>query len=155
MNENNLRILGLQQKIENNKKLSKQLKVVAGVCLFSSGCYCLGAKNLGNAIDRANVILVNIIWIISIIILVGLYVKDSCCVKRNKAYELDIYRLEVEDLIDKKESAKITGEVLPDYVLNKQIDMPNEKVSLPIIYYSILVGIDVIIRISLIKILSL
>ena len=61
--------------------------------------------------------------------------------------------MEVEDLNDKKEIAKITGEVLSDDVLNKQIDMPNEKVSLPIIYYSILLGIDIIIRISLINIL--
>ncbi|MEE1341426.1 MAG: hypothetical protein U0L23_01795 [Lachnospiraceae bacterium] len=61
--------------------------------------------------------------------------------------------MEVEDLNDKKEIAKITGEVLSDDVLNKQIDMPNEKVSLPIIYYSILLGLDIIIRISLINIL--
>ena len=57
--------------------------------------------------------------------------------------------MEVEDLNDKKENAKIRGEILPDHVLNKQIDMPNEKVSLPIIYYSILLGIDIIIRIYL------
>ena len=61
--------------------------------------------------------------------------------------------MEVEDLNDKKEIAKITGEVLSDDVLNKQIDMPNENVSLPIIYYSILLGLDIIIRISLINIL--
>lgn len=61
--------------------------------------------------------------------------------------------MEVEALNDKKEIAKITGEVLSDDVLNKQIDMPNEKVSLPIIYYSILLGLDIIIRISLINIL--
>ena len=43
---------------------------------------------------------------------------------------------------------------MPDDVLNKQIDIPDEKVSLPIIYYGILVGLDIIIRISLIDILS-
>ena len=151
MNENDFRILGLHTKIERNKKLSKQLKVLAGVCLFLSG-YCLGTKSTGN-IDKNQALLTNIVWIISIIVLVGIYIKDSYCVKNNKAYELDIYRLEVEDLNDKKEIAKITGEVLSDDVLNKQIDMPNEKVSLPIIYYSILLGLDIIIRISLINIL--
>ena len=152
MNEIDFRILGLHTKIERNKKLSKQLKVLAGVCLFFSICYCLGTKSTGN-IDKNQALLTNIVWIISIIVLVGIYIKDSYCVKNNKAYELDIYRLEVEDLNDKKEIAKITGEVLSDDVLNKQIDMPNEKVSLPIIYYSILLGIDIIIRISLINIL--
>ena len=152
MNEIDFRILGLHTKIERNKKLSKQLKVLAGVCLFFSICYCLGTKSTGN-IDKNQALLTNIVWIISIIVLVGIYIKDSYCVKNNKAYELDIYRLEVEDLNDKKEIAKITGEVLSDDVLNKQIDMPNEKVSLPIIYYSILLGLDIIIRISLINIL--
>ena len=147
MNETDLRIMGLYTKIERNKKLSKQWKVLAGVCLFFSICYCLGTKRIGN-IDKGQALLTNIVWIISIIVLIGLYINDSYCVKKNKAYELDIYRLEVEDLNDKKEIAKITGEILSDNVLNKQIDMPNEKVSLPIIYYSILLGLDIIIRIS-------
>ena len=99
--------------------------------------------------DKSDVVLTNLVWIISIIVLIGIYIKDSNCVKNNKTYELDIYRLEVEDLNNKKEIAKIRGEVLSDNVLNKQIDMPNEKVSLPIIYYSILLGIDIIIRIFL------
>lgn len=146
MNEVALRIMGLYTKIERNKKLSKQLKVLAGVCLFFSICYCLGTKNIGN-IDKGQIVLTNLVWIISIIVLIGIYIKDSYCVKNNKAYELDIYRLEVEDLNNKKEIAKIRGEVLSDNILNKQIAMPNEEVSLPIIYYGILLGIDIIIRI--------
>lgn len=146
MNEVALRIMGLYTKIERNKKLSKQLKVLAGVCLFFSICYCLGTKNIEN-IDKGQVVLTNLVWIISIIVLIGIYIKDSYCVKNNKACELDIYRLEVKDLNNKKEIAKIRGEVLSDNILNKQIAMPNEEVSLPIIYYGILLGIDIIIRI--------
>ena len=148
MNEFTLRIMGLYTKIERNKNLSKQLKVFALVCLFFSICYCLGSKNIEN-IDKSQVVVTNLVWIISIIVLIGIYIKDSSCIKNNKKYELDIYRLEVEDLNNKKEIAKIKGEVLLDNVLNKKIDMPNEKVSLPIIYYSILLGIDIIIRIYL------
>ena len=146
MNEVALRIMGLYTKIERNKKLSKQLKVLAGACLFFSICYCLGTKNIEN-IDKGQVVLTNLVWIISIIVLIGIYIKDSYCVKNNKACELDIYRLEVKDLNNKKEIAKIRGEVLSDNILNKQIAMPNEEVSLPIIYYGILLGIDIIIRI--------
>ena len=153
MNEIDFRILGLHTKIERNKKLSKQLKVLAGVCLFFSICYCLGTKSIGD-IDKNEALLTNIVWIISIIVLVGLYIKDSYCVKNSKSAEFEIYRLEVEDLNNKKDVARITGKVLPDNVLNKQINMPNEKVLLPIIYYSILLGLDIIIRIYLIKILS-
>ena len=120
MNEVDLKIMGLYVKIERNIKLSKQLKVLAGVCLFFSICYCFGTKSIGN-INKDQVLLTKIVWIISIIVLVGTYIIDSYCVKNNKAYELDIYRLEVEDLNAKKN-------------------------------YSILLGLDIIIRIFLIKI---
>lgn len=152
MNEIDLRILGLHTKIESNKKMSKQLKVIAGVCLIFSMCYCLGTKNIVKDIgdiDKGQVVLTNLVWIVSIIVLIGIYIKDSYCVKNNKAYELDIYRLEVEALKEKKRIAEIRGDVLPDFVLNKKIDVPNENVSLPIIYYSILLGMDIIIRIFL------
>ena len=36
MNEVALRIMGLYTRIERNKKLSKQLKALAGVCFFLS-----------------------------------------------------------------------------------------------------------------------
>ncbi|MCR4650206.1 MAG: hypothetical protein K5662_00480 [Lachnospiraceae bacterium] len=146
MNEFDFRILGLYSKMNRNKKTSQRLKVLAGACLFFSSCYCLGAKRIEN-IDKSEVLAANIVWIVSIIIFIGLYTKDSNCVKNAKSTEFEIYRLEVEDLRNKKHIAEITGEPLPDYALNKQIDMPNEKVSLPIIYYSVLLVIDIIIKI--------
>lgn len=152
MNETDLKILGKQNKIEMNKKRSKGMKVLSAVCLFFSFCYCNGTKNL-ESIDKGQIVFTNIVWIISFVVLIGLYIIDSNCIKSNKALEFDIYRLEVEDLNDKKEIAEITGEVLSDYLLNKQIDVPDEKISLPILYYCILAGIDIIIRISLINVL--
>ena len=152
MNETDFKILGKQYKIEMNKKRSKGMKVLSAVCLFFSFCYCNGTKNL-ESIDKGQIVFTNIVWIISFVVLIGLYIIDSNCIKSNKALEFDIYRLEVEDLNDKKEIAEITGEVLSDYLLNKQIDVPDEKISLPILYYCILAGIDIIIRISLINVL--
>ena len=61
--------------------------------------------------------------------------------------------MEVEDLEDKKEIARITGEILSDSALNKQIDVPEDKVSLPIMFYCILLLVDIIVRISLIGII--
>lgn len=153
MNEIDSRILGLYTKMERNEKLSRQLKVLAGVCLFFSVCYCLTTKNIAENIrnlDIDEVVVTNLVWIISIIVLIGIYIKDSYCVKKNKLYELDIYRLRVEDLERKKRIAEIRGEGLPDFVINTKIDVPNEEVSLPIIYYSILLVIDIIIRIILV-----
>lgn len=107
------------------------MKVLSAVCLFFSFCYCNGTKNL-ESVDKEQIVFTNIVWIISFIVLIGLYIIDSNCIKSNKALEFDIYRLEVEDLNDKKEIAEITGEVLSDYLKNKQIDMPDEKMFLKI-----------------------
>lgn len=145
MDELPFRIMGLHTKIEKNKNLSIKLKVLAGASLFFSFCYCVGTKNIGN-INKIQTILTNLVWIISIIVLIGLYIKDSHCIKNNKLNEFEIYRLEVEDLNNKKEVARITGKEFPDYVLDKKIDIPNEEVSLPIIYYGMLMGLDIMIR---------
>ena len=152
MNETDYKILGKQNKIQMNIKRSKEMKVLSAVCLFFSFCYCNGTKKL-ESVDKGQIVLTNLVWIISFVVLIGLYIKDSNCIKNNKALEFDIYRLEVEDLNDKKEIAEITGQVLSDDLLNKQIDMPDEKIYLPIVYYCFLIVIDIIIRISLINIL--
>ena len=81
--------------------------------------------------------------------MVCIYLKDSQCIKSNKETEIEIYRLEVEDLNTKKEVAEITGRGLSDYMYDKQIVAPNGTISLPVTYYGILIGIDIIIRIWL------
>jgi len=42
-------------------------------------------------------------------------------IQQNKKYEFEIYKLEIEDLENKKEIAKIRGDVLPDMVVNREI----------------------------------
>jgi hypothetical protein len=146
MNNLDYRIMGLYEKIERNKK--NQLNPRYSRLLVYFFCYCHGIKNL-DVISKEAAIGTNIVWIISVIAVVGLYIKDSCIVRNSKSVEFEIYTLETENLNNKIEVAKIKGEVLPDYILNKQIAIPDEKVSFPIIYYAILLGLDVIIRISL------
>ena len=148
VNEYIFRIMGLENKIEKNKSLSKKLKALAAVCLFFSFCYCYGSASIKN-VDRSEGIATNVVWIVSIIALVGIFLKDSQCIKTNKATKFDIYRLEVEELNTKKEVARITGNGLPDYMYDKQIDAPDGTITLPIAYYGVLVGIDIMIRIWL------
>ena len=148
MNENALKIMGLHMRIERNKKLSSTLKVLAFVCLFFSFCYCAGSVSIEH-LDKSEGIATNLVWIASIFVLVGIYLKDSQCIKSNKEIEFEIYRLEVEDLNTKKEVARITGSVLPNYMYDKQIEAPNWTISLPVVYYGMLIGIDIIIRIWL------
>jgi len=145
MNEQAFRIMGLHNKIERNINLCIKLKALAFVCLFFSFCYLSGAKSIAS-LEKSHIIAANIVWIVSVLVLIGIFLKDLSCIKSNKANELEIYRLEVEDLNTKKEIAKITGEVLPDYIYDKKIAIPDETISSPIVFYGILIGIDVVIR---------
>ena len=140
--------MGLHTKIEKNKSLSKKLKVLAGVWLVFSFCYCFGSVQI-ESLDKSQIVATNLVWIVSILVLVGIYLKDVQCIKSNKAVEFEIYRLQVEDLNTKREVARITGSGLPDYKYDKQIDVPDGTIYLPIVYYGILVGNDIIIRIYL------
>ena len=89
VNEYIFRIMGLENKIEKNKSLSKKLKALAAVCLFFSFCYCYGSASIKN-LDRSEGIATNVVWIVSIIALVGIFLKDSQCIKTNKATKFDI-----------------------------------------------------------------
>jgi len=146
MNELYFRIMKLQAKIEKNTNNSKLLKASVGGCIFFIFCYSLTSSNISEKQD----ILTKFIWIIIMIVLVGAFLLDSYYIRKNKEYEFEIYETEVDDLKNKKRKAEMRGEVLPDYVLNKECVMPTEVVSLPIGYYSIMLVIGIIIRIELI-----
>ena len=63
MNETDFKILGKQNMIEKNKKLSMVIKVLSAVCLFFSFCYCKGTKNL-EIVDNGEISFTNLGWII-------------------------------------------------------------------------------------------
>lgn len=146
MNELYFRIMKLETKMEKNANHSKILKALVGECIFFSFGYSLTSNNISEKQD----ILTKLVWIIVMIVLVVSFFIDSYFIKKNKEYEFEIYDSKVEDLKNKKRSAEIRGEVLPDFVLNKKIDMPTKEVALPIAYYSILLVIGIIIRLQLI-----
>ena len=146
MDEMHFKIMGIQTKMQKNTKMSKTMKAFAVLSVFCSFCFGLGAANLADN-ERIEP---KVVWVLSVIALIVLYFMDSNFIKKNKTCEFEIYRLEVEDLKDKKEIAEITGEILPDYILNKSIDKPKEDISLPLAYYSVLLVIDISIGIIMI-----
>ena len=113
MNTFDFRIIGLHTKIIKYRKLSRTLKILAGSCWFFSFFYCFGTRTIENMgyMDHAQKVLTNLVWVFSMILLIGFYWKDSECIKNSKACELEIYQLEVEDLKNKKEVAKIKKEL--------------------------------------------
>ena len=146
MDEMHFKIMGIQTKMQKNTKMSKTMKAFAVLSVFCSFCFGLGAANLADN-ERIEP---KVVWVLSVIALIVLYFMDSNFIKKNKTCEFEIYRLEVEDLKDKKEIAEITGEILPDYILNKSIDKPKEDISIPLDYYSVLLLIYISIGIIMI-----
>lgn len=146
MDEMYFKIMGIQTRMQKNTKTSKAMKALAVLSVFCSFCFGIGASSFPDDQHLEP----KIVWVLSIIALVALFIEDVNYIKKNKAYEFEIYRLEVQDLKDKKEIAEIVGEIPSDYILNKEIDKPKEDVKLPTIYYSVLLVIDVTIGILMI-----
>ena len=146
MDEMYFKIMGIQTRMQKNTKMSKAMKAIAVLGVFCSFCFGIGASSFPDDQHSEP----KIVWVLSIIALVALFIEDVNYIKKNKAYEFEIYRLEVQDLKDKKEIAEIVGEIPSDYILNKEIDKPKEDVKLPTVYYSVLLVVDVIIGILMI-----
>lgn len=145
MNELYLRIMNLETRMERTRNHIKAIKALAGVCIFFTFCYVMGSKSLWEEHKIAALI----VWIISMIVTIVLFFVDVRYMKSNKELEFQIYRLEVEDLENKKIVAEIKREVLSDIVLDKKIDRPSEEVPFPIAFYSVMLVLDILIGILL------
>ena len=146
MNALYFRIMKLETKIEKNANMSKKLRALVGGLLFFVLCYSLSSRSISQKQDHFT----KFIWLISMVVFIVSFFIDSYYIKKNKEYEIEIYKAKVEDLKNKKRQTEIRSEVLPDYVLNKKIDIPTEEVALPIAYYIIMLVIGIIIRITII-----
>ncbi len=89
-------------------------------------------------------------WGISILVLCLLFGIDVYYARRNKKYEFEIYQLEVADIKNRKELAEIRGETVPDAIINQEIVMPSNKIKYPIVYYVIMLVLEILIRIMII-----
>lgn len=140
MNTSDLRILGMYNHIEKCADMKKKLKMGAALCVFVSLCFHIGASEL---------IIKVVVWIISILGIIGTFVMDAKYAKEIKSYEFKIYALEFEDLNKKKRVAKLKKEVLPDYIIDKKIIAPVDKITYPVMFYLVMLLVDVFIGIVL------
>ena len=85
------------------------------------------------------------------ILAIMLFLFDTHYIRRNKKYEFDIYRLEVEELKSKKAVTEILGEELQDTIQNSEVMMPTSEIQLPILFYTIILILDVAIKILMIN----
>ena len=149
MNDMEFKINCMKARMKRNSSMFPKIKAFTSVCVFFCFCYCFGSRDIRDIMSKGQDIANNIVWIISTLILIGGLFLELYHIKKNKEIELEIYRLEVENLKNKKEIAEIRGEVLPDYIENRKIMEPTKKVLVvfPIIFYSVLLVFVIIVRI--------
>ena len=139
MNEMYFKTVGIQKKIDSNQKLRKNIRKFGILFIFIIFFFSLNEPDV-----------MRVTWIATIAIIFLLFFLEVYYIKQNKKYEFELYELEVKELERKKELSNITGEILPDDVLNPNITMPSNEFSLPILYYVILLVLDVMIRVLMI-----
>lgn len=140
MNEMYFKIAGIQKKIDSNIKLQKNIRKFGILFIFIVFCF-----------SKYDSDIMRLTWILTILIIVLLFLLEVYYIKQNIRYEFEIYSLEVSEQERKKELSDITGAILPDDVLNPNITMPSNEFSLPILYYAIILILDVMIRVLVIR----
>lgn len=140
MNEIFYRIGDLQKKLDKNRTLQTYMKGTGALLVFTIfAC----SFNQPDTMKTA--------WLLSIIIIGLLFVFHVYYIRQSKRYEFEIYQSKIKDLENKKKLAQIKGEVLPDFALNQEIRMPSREISLPILYYAILIILDILIKVFMIS----
>ena len=109
------------------------MRAIAALCIFAV-FICSSANNTA----------LNIGFAVAIPVIIALFEIDSGYAKKTHSLEVEIYLLELESLKTKKENAENDGETQQVNILDS-IDMPEDKVKLPIIYYCILIVLDIVI----------
>lgn len=139
MNEMYFKISGIQKKIDSNQKLRKNIRKFGILFIFIVFFFSLNEPDV-----------MRVTWIATVVIIFLLFFLEVYYIKQSKKYEFELYGLEVNEVERKKELSNITGEILSDDVLNPNITEPTNEFSLPILYYVIILILDVMIRVLMI-----
>ena len=140
MQNNTFKYLAIQEKIDRNITIIFALKIFTVIfvsaIIFATSLNFVFKTELPNKI----IICLSIFALILFMFLISAYL-----IKKNKEYELEMYYTEFESLERKKRVAKIKGEFLPDYMDDYVPAMPDETLSLPVYFYSIILFLSIFI----------
>lgn len=142
MSTEQFKILDIQRKIDKNIRVMNILRFVPIFFMPMPIISVLASRLMGTVPEQKN-----FQWGISLILIVFMFVISVVLIKKNTKYKMDLYYLEKESLERKKRVAKLTNEPLSDYVQTKVVKKPTENVPLPILYYSILLMLDIMIKV--------
>ena len=137
MNEYLSKLLSLEKDIEKISKKQTIMKSV-GILFVFAVFFCSFNPELA----------MKIAFVVSIIAIIVLFVLDSNLANKKHSLEVDIYLLELDQLKkDKDKKPDETGEMNMPIDWMDSISKPEEKAVLPIIYYLVLIVLDVVLLI--------
>ncbi len=137
MNEYLSKLLSLEKDIEKISKKQTIMKSV-GILFVFAVFFCSFNPELA----------MKIAFVVSIIAIIVLFVLDSNLANKKHSLEVDIYLLELDQLKkDKDKKPDETGVMSMPGDWMDSISRPEEKATLPIIYYLVLIVLDVVLLI--------
>ncbi len=142
MSTDQYKILDIQRKIDKNMRVMNILRFVPVFFMPMPIISVFASRLIGTVPEQKNSQ-----WGMSLILIVLAFVISVFLIKKNKEYKMDLYYLEKESLERKKRVAKLTNEPLSDYVQTKVVKKPTENTPLPILYYGVLLMIDIMIKV--------
>ena len=132
-------IVGLKNKISVNRNLQFAVK---GVSLMLVFLIFLGSFSKPKEMRAA--------WGVSAGAIAVLCGVDVMLAKQNKRLQWQIYELEKAEQAQKRVDAQLYGEPVPDIVLNREIQPPSDKLSLPTWYYVFVAALDILVKVLII-----
>lgn len=132
MYNDSFKYMGIQQKIDRNITIILFLKIMT-VIISSSLIFALLLNFFFKTEPGSLLLLCLIFFLLNLL----MFLISSYLIKRNKEYEDEMYLIELESLERKKRVAKIREESLSDYVQDYTPEAPDDKISFPILFYSI------------------
>ena len=133
MNEYLSKMMSIQRDIEKNTKMQNIFRCVAALFVFME-FVCSFSPNMA----------MNIAFVVSIPGVIVMFVLDANYANKSHSLEVDIYLVQLEHLKNEKKAADEKGEQVSSTWM-ESIDKPAEKAPLPLVYYCVLLVIDIVI----------
>lgn len=125
--------MSIQRDIEKNSKMQTIFRCIAAMCVFMVFVCSFNP-------DTA----MNIAFVVSIPAVAAMFVLDANYANKSHSLEVDLYLVQLEHLKNEKKAAEEKGEELSSTWM-ESIDKPAEKAPLPLVYYCVLLVIDIVI----------
>lgn len=128
-----------QKKLESSRELQSYMKGISALIVL--------LIFFGSLSDSETM---KIAWLLTLPILCVLFGFNVYFIKKSKQYEFEIFELKKEFAKNKEELARAKGELLTEPQLNDLPQAPSADISLPIVYYVVMLILDILVKVFMI-----